>query len=435
MKKRQQLNTLKEKTHKVSLFMNKLGESFKNFNKNMNSGSNPLMISNLSKINFKRSLFIRNQLRNIDKMNREFDKEYNNPLNLNSDNKYNYNGFEIKELDEEYQDRIKKEKKIRDDNFRTESKKILNLLYKNNVTEGTISDYKKTKKLNELKSNIDYVCGVEQKRQNLNNQNDSGKIPHYTIPAKNPSFIREKTKTMSFTPSVRYNKTKIYFCKKYELSQEKMDKSKKIFDTINIKVPPDELNKIKKRNLILKTEQNEFNSNYAISPIKKFNHKDINKEKSIILNTDNNDNKVNIIDKNKNRDNYYNYNLPQLNNKEYNNIIFKTLPNRKNNIITFSPKLRYSHYKQNLILLKNTFSSKELNKRCKTASYKTYLTNNSNDNFNSKLSKGKKIYPLLKNLLDDNYNLKRDLKLGFNIITNMINDFKSVPKKKSLNTK
>ena len=261
MKKRQQLNTLKEKTHKVSLFMNKLGESFKNFNRNLNSENNPLMASNLSKINFKRSLFIRNQLRNIDKMNREFDKEYNNPLNLNSDNKYNYNGFEIKELDEEYQDRIKKEKKIRDDIFRTESKKILNMLYKNNVAEVTISDYKKTKKLNELKSNIDYVCGVEQKRQNLNNQNDSGKIPHYTIPAKNPSFIREKTKTMSFTPSVRYNKTKIYFCKKYELSQEKMDKSKKLFDTINIKVPPDELNKIKKRNLILKTEQNEFTSN------------------------------------------------------------------------------------------------------------------------------------------------------------------------------
>ena len=431
MKKRQQLNTLKEKTHKVTLFMNKLGESFKNFNKNLNSASNPLMISNLSKINFKRSLYIRNQLRNIDKMNREFDREYN-PFNLNSDNKYNYNGYEIKELDEEYKDRIKKEKKIRDEKFRTESNKILNLLFKNDdiQEEVTISDYKKNKKLNELKSNIDYVCGVEQKGKNIKNQNDSGKIPHYTIPAKNPSFIREKTKNISFTPSVRYNKTKVYFCKKYELSQEKIDKSKKLLERLNIKVSPDKLNTIKKRNLIIKTNQNKFSSNYIISPIKKFNHKEINNEKSIILNTDINENKGVNVDENKNSDNCNNDNLPEINSKEYNNNIFKTEPNRKNKIVTFSPKLRHSNYEQNLILPKNTFASKELNKRCKTASYKSYLTNDFNDVNSCRVSKGKKIYPILKNLLNDNYNLKSDLKLGFNIITNMINDFKSVPKKK-----
>ena len=48
----------------------------------------------------------------------------------------------------------------------------------------------------------------------------------------------------------------------------------------------------------------------------------------------------------------------------------------------------------------------------------------------SKSKRNKKIYPLLMNLLDDNYKLKEDLQLGFNIITNMINDFKKTKKAK-----
>ena len=54
--------------------------------------------------------------------------------------------------------------------------------------------------------------------------------------------------------------------------------------------------------------------------------------------------------------------------------------------------------------------------------------------FNNSRSKRKKIYPLLTNLLDENNKLREDIKLGFNIITNMINDFKRKKKPKIVNT-
>lgn len=430
MQKRQKLNSLKEKSHKVSVYMNKLGEQFKTFNKNLNSESNPLMISNLTNISFRRSIFIRHQLKNIDKMNKEFDHEYNDPLNLNSDNRYKYNNLELKKRNDEYEKRIKKEKKIRDDNFKIESMKIFNILFKKGKGGRSFSDFKKNKKLNELKSNIDYVCGVEVKGQSRNNQNDSSKIPHYNIQMKSPSFIREKSKNASFTPSVKYNKSKVYFCKKYELSQEKIDKSKKIYEKIysTIQTSPNKKikYKIKGRNFILKTEQDKINKNnssgYIISPIKKFNHQNNSANKE-------NKKKINNFDKYKMHNN-----LPEIKRKEYEqyeNNVFNTLNARKNTFITFSPKLRHQPYDPNLVLpKKNNTSAKELNNRCKTANNISHFKYDINENKNKSISNKKKFFPILKNLLDDNYNLKSDLKLGFNIITNMINDFKVGPKKK-----
>ena len=431
IQKRQKLNSLKEKTNKVSVFMNTLGQSFKTFNRNINSESNPLMISNLTKISFKRSLLIRNKLKNIEKMNKEFDKEYSNAVNLNQD--YQYHNREIKELNEEYEQRIKKEKIIRDANFQAESLKIFNILFKKNAESGnSLSNYKKNKKLNELKSSIDYICGVEEKGQNGNNKNDPDKVPHYTIQVKSPSFIREKTKNASFTPSVKYNRSKVYYNKKYELSQEKIDKSKKLFQRINktVQTSPNEKRnyKIKGRNINCKTEEKENTSskNNIIPPFKTINEQIICKDNSKSENsffTENNINNKKI----KNND-IMNYKLPEIKLKESDKNIFTTTPN----LITFSPKQRHPILEQNLILPKkySNSSMKEINKRCRTANNISHFKIDSKEKSDIILSKNKKFFPLLKGLLKDNYNLKKDLKLGFNIITNMINDFKKIPKKK-----
>ena len=437
LKKRQKLNILKEQSNKVSMYMNNLGNSFKAINTSINRGSNQLMVSNLTNINYKRSLYIRHQLRNIDKMNREFDREYN-PLNLNQESNYKYSNYDLKEIDEEYEDRLKKEKQKRDENFKAESIKIFNILFKKNSENEAISDYKRNKKLNELKSSIDYVCGVEDKNQSKNKQIDSNKIPHYTIPIKSPSFIREKSKNVSFKPSVKYNKSKVYFCKKYELSQDKIYKSKNLFVQLRAELqtsPNYKINyKIKPKNFTIETEQNNETKNIIISPIKIFSHKDLDNQ--IYKNYNNVNSYKTLYNFNNNE------NLPEIKAKEYSGKITRTLPNERN-IFSFSPKLRNE---QKLVLPKKpNFSTKDLNinNRCKTANNIICIKNNNNEytntdsnnniNINNNLSTNKnknKFFPILKTLLDDNYNLKNDLKLGFNIITNMINDFKNNPKKK-----
>ena len=437
LKKRQKLNILKEQSNKVSMYMNNLGNSFKAINTSINRGSNQLMVSNLTNINYKRSLYIRHQLRNIDKMNREFDREYN-PLNLNQESNYKYSNYDLKEIDEEYEDRLKKEKQKRDENFKAESIKIFNILFKKNSENEAISDYKRNKKLKELKSSIDYVCGVEDKSQSKNKQNDSNKIPHYTIPIKIPSFIREKSKNVSFKPSVKYNKSKVYFCKKYELSQDKIYKSKNLFVQLRAELqtsPNYKINyKIKPKNFTIETEQNNETKNIIISPIKIFSHKDLDNQ--IYKNYNNVNSYKTLYNFNNNE------NLPEIKAKEYSGKITRTLPNERN-IFSFSPKLRNE---QKLVLPKKpNFSTKDLNinNRCKTANNIICIKNNNNEytntdsnnniNINNNLSTNKnknKFFPILKTLLDDNYNLKNDLKLGFNIITNMINDFKNNPKKK-----
>ena len=414
IEKRQKLNSLKEKSRKVTLYMNKLGESFKIFNKNINSESNPLMIKNLTNISFRRSLNIRNKLRKIDKMNKEFDQEYSNNNNFN-DNNYKYNNIELKEIDEEYEQRIKKEKTIRDANFKAESIKIFNYLYKKNMEYGSFSDYKKNKKLNELKTSIDYICGVNVKGKKGNIQKDPNKVPHYTEQIRSPSFIREKSKNANFTPSVKYNKSKVYYSKKYELSQEKINKSKKYNDRISstIQISPNRNTKkykIKGKNFICKINQNNKKlSKYIDSPIHTSDHQDIVK-----------DNDYNNI----------NSNFPDIKHKESDKNLFKTILKRRNNIYTFSPKQKHPSLEQNLVLSKKcNYSQKSFRNRCKTANNVKHLSKDINE-YNYINKSKKKIYPLIKNLLNDNYNLKSDLKFGFNIINNMINDFKKSQKKK-----
>ena len=273
LKKRQQLNSLKEKSNKVSAYMNNFEKSYKSLNINFNSIHNNAMIANLAKINFRKSIMVRHKLRNLDKMNEEFDREYYKfDINLNSQSRKIYED----KVDLEYQKRIKRENQIRKEKFKAESIKIMNILFKKNNEEGgSFSDYKKNKKLNELKSSINYICGTDPKKKN--GQNSHNTISHYNEAIKSPSFIREKNKNGNFTPSVRYDKSNVFFSKKYELVQEIMDKDKKYIDQIfsTIQVSPlkkkNRKYKMKVKNPIFKTELNESqkdSTNNKDSPIK-----------------------------------------------------------------------------------------------------------------------------------------------------------------------
>ena len=107
------------------------------------------MMANLTNISFRRSILIRNRLRNLEKMNKQFDRDYNVynfTLNLKKENQNR-----IEEIDEEYEKRRKRDMKLRKDNFKVESMKIFNILYKKNKEGISFSDYKKNKKLRELK--------------------------------------------------------------------------------------------------------------------------------------------------------------------------------------------------------------------------------------------------------------------------------------------
>jgi hypothetical protein len=405
--------------------MNNFEKSYKSININLNSIHNSAMIANLAKINFRKSIMVRHKLKNLDKMNEEFDREYFKfDLNLDNQNKKLYQ----EKIDLEYQKRIKRENKIRKEKFKAESIKIMNILFKKDNEEGgSFSDYKKNKKLNELKSSINYICGTDPKKKNSHNT-----ISHYNEVIKSPSFIREKNKNTNFTPSVRYDKSNVFFNKKYELVQDIMDKDKKyiehIFNTIQISPFKNKKRKykMKVKNPLFKTEQNESqkdSTNNKESPIKITEDHNVSKT---ISNEKNNSDK-NLI-KNSKFQSTKNINIEKLNTES----VF-THRVRSKKFMTNSPKKKRNPISDSKIDLPPKFFStkKEKKNRCQTAKNVSRQNTYFNDINNISKSKGKKkIYPLLMNLLDDNYKLKEDLKLGFNIITNMINDFKKTKKAK-----
>ena len=451
LEKKQKLNSLKEKSNKVSSFMNKLGQSIKTFNISLNSNTNSLMVANLTNISFKRSISIKHKLKNLERMNDQFDREYSK-ININLNLARNYKN-KSNEKSKEYEKRIKKENLQRKANFKAESIKILNILYKKFGEEKSIYSYKQNKKLNELKSSIDYVCGTDSREKKNNNKNNPSKVSHYSNAVKSPSFIREKSKNASFTPSVKYNKSNVYYNKKYELVQEIMEKDKKykekVYNTIQAS-PKKKTNlkfKMKLRNPVCQTEYNKSNSPNKLiseSPIKITKPSKIYKSKLI-------NSSFNFYKDNRNNK------LPEIHRKDkknlFNEILFKIMDNKKKRkFVTFSSKPRYISLDQKMD--KNSQKSenndsnsnndnninfnepykKESKNRCNTAYNLKKSKNDISDSFNNSRSQRKKIYPLLTNLLDENNKLREDIKLGFNIITNMINDFKRKKKPKIVNS-
>ena len=451
LEKKQKLNSLKEKSNKVSSFMNKLGQSIKTFNISLNSNTNSLMVANLTNISFKRSISIKHKLKNLERMNDQFDREYSK-FNINLNLARNYKN-KSNEKSKEYEKRIKKENLQRKANFKAESIKILNILYKKFGEEKSIYSYKQNKKLNELKSSIDYVCGTDSREKKNNNKNNPSKVSHYSNAVKSPSFIREKSKNASFTPSVKYNKSNVYYNKKYELVQEIMEKDKKyiekVYNTIQAS-PKKKTNlkfKMKLRNPVCQTEYNKSNSPNKLiseSPIKITKPSKIYKSKLI-------NSSFNFYKDNRNNK------LPEIHRKDKKNLfnekLFKIMDNKKKRkFVTFSSKPRYISLDQKMD--KNSQKSenndsnsnndnninfnepykKESKNRCNTAYNLKKSKNDISDSFNNSRSQRKKIYPLLTNLLDENNKLREDIKLGFNIITNMINDFKRKKKPKIVNS-
>lgn len=382
--KMHKLNEINDKTKRLSQIMNTIEENLNlNNNKRNNTKkfSSYLLNQNLTKINFRRSMLITKKLKYIDKLNEEFDHEYNKQKIDYHWTKYQgYDSFS----EDDDEDNIFMENKndvILD--FDSTQKRILKILYmKNKENEyRPFSNYRKNKKLNDLKSNIEYVCGIKLGQDIAENKKEEekdelNKNTHYFIPLRKPRFIREKNIEDSFTPSMKYDKSKVYYEKKYKISKPKNDSYKKF---TNYTLQNYLYIKNKNKNKIAKIKN-------EISPIKK---NKIKKQDGI---TDKND--INQI--------------PDLINKNDNsNLYFKTINTTKP---FFKIKLK-----------NNSHANHRNNSKSKMNNLKT--ENNNVDR--------KKISFILKKLLKDSYSLKNELKIGINIISSQLNDYKKQPKNKN----
>ena len=373
--KERKLNELKNKAHRLSVIMDSIGDSLNSKKRNSKNVQDDLLTQNLTKINFRKSLLIQKKLKDLDKLNEEFDKEFINQKYDEKDNKDN-------NYDSSSEDEFSNNNGIQKDinlDFNSEQNRILKILFRKNKNNENrpFSDYKRNKKLNDLKSNIEYVCGIkltEENDENRKTENELTKNSHYFILKRNPCFVRDKLKNDSFTPSMKYDKSKIFAKKKYGKSQIKNDKNRQ-YPTLQ-----SYFSKIKYsyRNKL-------FLNKKEISPIKKSKIKSKNDEENNELE-----------------------NLPDLKNEDFNDTKYKTLDSTKNFC-----KLRLNKISQNT----------------KRNNSKIYIKKLKTEN---NISDRKKISFLLTNLLKETYTLNNDLKFVLNIITSHLKDYKNTnPKKES----
>ena len=386
--KAQKLGEIKTKTRRISQIMDSIGGTFKIKNKNQKKVESDLMNQNLTKINFRRSLLVQKKLKDLDKLNTEFDKEFinekfffydNNEINRNN----NYDSFSDEEGD--YDKYITSQNSININlNFDSEQRRIFSILYRKNKKNENrpFSDYIKNKKLYDLKSNIEYVCGIKLDEENSNNKDEIfkdelDKNTHYIIPKRKPRFIRDKNKNESFTPCIRYDKSKIFFEKNYDLSKSKENKREN-FKNKDLRYY---FGKNIRKKMFLKKND--------ITPIK---------NKGKIINIEKEKNKLEETEK-----------LTDIKNEEYQENAFKSLTISN----TFS-KIKYKNFFHN--------NKRKNSKRC----IKNLKTENNNSN-------RKKISSILKNLLKETCLLNNELKIGINIISSNFNDYKVKPKKNNQN--
>ena len=378
--KLQKLNELKNKTRRVSQIMDAIGESFKIKNKNLKMIKADLISQNLTKINYRRSLLISKKLKDLDKLNEEFDEEFIN-------RKYEHREYKGNNYDSSSDDFYDNSISQHNDNnneldFTSEQRRIFKILFiKNEENDNKpFSDYKKNKQLKELKSNIEYVCGIKLDEENSNNKTQAktksaNKESHYFIPKRSPCFIREKNKNDSFTPSLKYDKSKIFFERNYDKSKSKEDKSKQY---INYNLQNHTSNNLhRKKNFFM--DKNDI----SIIPIKKRKISETNKFE------------INEQEK-----------LPIINREENDENKNKTL-----NIPNTPTKLRINNFSYN-------------NKRNNS---KIFIKNLKTEN---NITEQKNISSILKNLLKDSYTLNSDMKFGLNIISSHLDIYKKKSKKK-----
>ena len=199
------------------------------------------------------------------------------------------------------------------------------------------------------------------------------KNTHYYIPLRNPSFLRYKNDEISFTPSLKYDKAKIYYEKKYD--KFKTAKNALSSKYINYSL----LSNLAKKNpnitrLII--------NNKEISPIRK--------RKNIMTNQNSDDKEE----------------LPKLENYGYYNDKIKII----NNTTESFHKIKIKNLKNNN---RNSYKDK----------FQVLKTENN-------ISDRKRISLILRNLLKDNYSLKNDLKFSINLLSSQLKDYKKPEKKK-----
>ena len=192
--KRQKLNELKDRTRRVSQIMETIGETYNVKNHNLKMIKADLLNQNLTKINYRRSLLITKKLKDINKLNAEFDEEY-----LNQKNAFNeYKGNHYDSSSEDINDNSNSHHNNLDSefDFTSEQRRIFKILFRKNDQSDNrpFSDYKKNKKLKDLKSNIEYVCGIKLDDDNSQNKTETlnsilNKNSHYFIPKRNPRFM------------------------------------------------------------------------------------------------------------------------------------------------------------------------------------------------------------------------------------------------------
>ena len=382
--KNHKLNQLKTKAHRASEIMFTIGETFKPKKKSAPKIlSSDLLNPTLTKINYRRSLLVQKKLKDIDKMNQKFDQEYINQRYLDKDDKHkNYESFS-----EDENENTSADKNDINIGLSSEEKRILKILFSNkedynnndnDIDNRPYSEYKKFKKLKDLKSNIEYVCGIKLDEKCANTKiqrlkEELSKNTHYYIPLRNPSFLRYKNDEISFTPSLKYDKAKIYYEKKYD--KFKTAKNALSSKYINYSL----LSNLAKKNpnitrLII--------NNKDISPIRK--------RKNIMTNQNSDDKEE----------------LPKLENYGYYNDKIKII----NNTTESFHKIKIKNLKNNN---RNSYKDK----------FQVLKTENN-------ISDRKRISLILRNLLKDNYSLKNDLKFSINLLSSQLKDYKKPEKKK-----
>ena len=377
--KRQKLNELKDRTRRVSQIMETIGETYNVKNHNLKMIKADLLNQNLTKINYRRSLLITKKLKDINKLNAEFDEEYLNQKNAFNEykgNNYDSSSEDINNNSNSHQNNLDSEF-----DFTSEQRRIFKILFRKNDQSDNrpFSDYKKNKKLKDLKSNIEYVCGIKLDEENSKNKTETlnsilNKNSHYFIPKRNPRFIREKNINDNFTPSRKYDKTKIFFERNYDKSKSKEDKTKQYINYT--------LQNYLSNNFYHKKKIFNGKKDISITPIKK---RKIKKR---------NDNELNEIEK-----------LPIINKEET-----KENNNKTIDIENSSTKLKLKNISYN-------------NKRNSSKIYIKNLKTENND------SEQKNISIKLKNLLKDSLTLNSDLKFGLNIISSHFDIYKKKTKK------
>ena len=228
------LNRIKSKSNRISYFSDKICESVKALNRNLNTEISEAVSSNLININANRSKLITKKLKYIDKLTRKYDDDFYNSFNLDllkkpdsknlsakkpknkSKKKWKVNKLtKIKECPSKKL-KIKKRRKYRN------STKIIENILNDNVMYNEI---RKDRKLKDLKDTIKFLYGENEDIRSYQNYNK----------AKSLAFIRNEPRCYDFSPSCPYEKNKVYFEKKYSLIKDRINLNKRLFTEINEK--------------------------------------------------------------------------------------------------------------------------------------------------------------------------------------------------------